>query len=95
MLARIGRRLENAILTWICELNLSLSWAGAISYIFFFSLLLALITRATFQFVPVSLPEITQLQIDKTQQQVGYMYTKIQRIEEHLKNEAQGKPASK
>jgi RNA-binding protein YhbY len=89
MLARIGRRLENAILTWIYELNLSLSWAGAISYIFFFSLLLAFFTRVTFQFVPISLPEITQLQIDKTQQQVGYMYTKIQRIEERLKNKSQ------
>lgn len=92
MLARIWRQ-ENAVLTWICELNLSLSWVGAIFYIFFFSLLLALFTRATFQFVPVSLPEITQHQIYKTQKQVDYIYTKIQRIEKRLESEKKGKPA--
>ncbi|TWH62560.1 DUF6753 family protein [Dulcicalothrix desertica] len=93
MLTRIWRQLENAVLTWICELNLSLSWVGAIFYIFFFSLLLALFTRATFQLVPVSLPEITQHQIYKTQKQVDYIYTKIQRIEKHLESEKKGKPA--
>lgn len=95
MLARIWRRLENAVLTWICELNLSLSWVGTILYTFFFFLLLVLMTRATFQFVPISLPEITQHQIYKTQKQVDYIYTKIQRIEKRLKNEVQGKPAGK
>lgn len=86
MLTRMWRQLENAVLTWICELNLSLSWMGAMLYIFFFSLLLVLITRATFQFVPVSLPEFTQQQIDKTQKQVEYVYTKLQRIENRLQS---------
>lgn len=94
MLDRIWRQLENAVLTWICELNLSLSWVGAIFYIFFFSLLLALFTRVTFQFVPVSLPEFTQQQIDKTQKQVEYVYTKLQRIENRLQSKEKGKPAS-
>ncbi|BAZ19014.1 hypothetical protein NIES4071_108990 (plasmid) [Calothrix sp. NIES-4071] len=94
MLTRIWRQLENAVLTWICELNWSLSWVGAIFYIFFFSLLLVLITRATFQLVPVSLPEFTQQQIDKTQKQVEYVYTKLQRIENRLQSKEKGKPAS-
>lgn len=86
MLTRIWCQLENAVLTWICELNLSLSWMGAMLYIFFFSLLLVLITRATFQLVPIPLPEFTQHQIDKTQKQVEYVYTKLQRIENRLQS---------
>jgi hypothetical protein len=57
---------------------------GAMVCLLVICVLIAMITRATFQLVPAPLPYLAQEQIQYTTEQMGYANVKLQRIEKKL-----------
>ena len=69
----------------ICSVDWWVSVTGCLVLMLVFSLELAVVTRAVFAISPPSaLSRIERNQISKTKEQVGYAYTKLQRIENHI-----------
>ena len=84
----IWERSINAVLISICNVD---RWIPSIGFLIIVSFCIAIITRATFGITPPPLPEIAQQQIEithhlleKTKEQLGYAYVKLQRVENHL-----------
>ncbi|NJM19722.1 MAG: DUF725 domain-containing protein [Richelia sp. RM1_1_1] len=84
----IWERSINAVLISICNVD---RWIPSIGFLIIVSFSVAIITRATFGITPPPLPEIAQQQIEithhlleKTKEQLGYAYVKLQRVENHL-----------
>ncbi len=79
------------ILNWICNVDWWFSLGGFMMYLLVLCLGLAIITRVIFQVAPPPLPfyaqqeiHTTQQQTEKTKELVGYMYVKLQRMENYL-----------
>ena len=71
-------------LNWICRADMcTLTFIGSFTLIFFMLALLGF-THLVFRGHPVNLNYYTQTQIERTQNQVENIYTKVQRIEEYF-----------
>ncbi|MBV6628283.1 MAG: DUF725 domain-containing protein [Rivularia sp. (in: Bacteria)] len=95
-ISRIWERVKNRILDLICSVDWWVSVTGCLVLMLIFSLELAVVTRAVFAISPPSaLSRIERNQISKTFEQVGYAYTKLQRIENHIGSNPNSKPQPK
>ena len=80
----------------ICSVDWWVMVTGYLVLMLIFSLELAVVTRAVFAISPPSaLSRIERNQISKTFEQVGYAYTKLQRIENHIGSNPNSKPQPK
>ena len=95
-ISRIWERVKNRILDLICSVDWWVMVTGYLVLMLIFSLELAVVTRAVFAISPPSaLSRIERNQISKTKEQVGYAYTKLQRIENHIGSNPNSKPQPK
>ncbi|BAY87915.1 hypothetical protein NIES267_74390 (plasmid) [Calothrix parasitica NIES-267] len=95
-ISRIWERVKNRILDLICSVDWWVMVTGYLVLMLIFSLELAVVTRAVFAISPPSaLSRIERNQISKTFEQVGYAYTKLQRIENHIGSNPNSKPQPK
>ncbi|MEM7716723.1 MAG: DUF6753 family protein [Cyanobacteria bacterium P01_A01_bin.68] len=95
-ISRIWERVKNRILDLICSVDWWVMVTGYLVLMLIFSLELAVFTRAVFAISPPgALSRIERNQISKTNEQMGYAYTKLQRIENHIGSNPNSKPQPK